>query len=116
MRYICAVREVEITQECLRFVDDQPKRVALKFFQLIEVITEIRIVNALFIKKLQSTPFYELRIKAGNEYRFIILAIDHNNFSECTRAVCLCGFLKKSTKDYDKAIKQANSIMKEYLK
>jgi hypothetical protein len=56
-----------------------------------------------------------LRIKAGNEYRVIIFAIDHLNFAECTKAVCLCGFLKKSTKDYKKAVKQAEKILEEYL-
>jgi len=38
----------------------QPK--GLKFFQLIEVIGEIKVVNSNFLKKLQSTQFYELRI------------------------------------------------------
>jgi len=57
-----------------------------------------------------------LRIKAGNEYRIVIFAIDHLNFSECTKAVCLFGFQKKGTKDYKKAIKQAEKILEEYLK
>lgn len=110
------MREIEITEECLNFIDKQNDRVSLKFFQLIEIIGEIKVVNSSFLKKLQSTQFYELRIKAGNEYRIIIFAIDHLNFSECTKAVCLCGFQKKGTKDYKKAIKQAEKILEEYLK
>ena len=110
------MREIEITEECLQFIDNQDERVSLKFFQLIEIIGEIKIINANFLKKLQSTQFYELRIKAGNEYRVVIFAIDHLNFAECTKAVCLCGFQKKSTKDYKKAIKQAETILEEYLK
>jgi hypothetical protein len=98
------------------FVDKQSERVSLKFFQLIEVIGEVKVVNSNFLKKLQSTQFYELRIKAGNEYRIVIFAIDHLNFSECTKAVCLFGFQKKGTKDYKKAIKQAEKILEEYLK
>ena len=86
-----------------------------KFFQLIEVIGEVKVVNTNFVKKLQSTRFYELRIKAGNEYRVVIFAIDHMNFNECTRAVCLNGFLKKSNKDYLKAVKRAERILKDYL-
>ena len=62
------------------------------------------------------TKFYELRIKAGNEYRIIIFAIDHLNFVESTKAVCLYGFQKKSNKDYNKALKQAEKILEEYLK
>ncbi len=104
-----------ITSECLEFIDNQDKRVSIKFFQLIEVIEEVKIVHSNFIKKLTNTDFYELRIKAGNEIRVIIFAIDHSNFSECTKAVCLNGFLKKSTKDYKKAIKQAENLLKDYL-
>ncbi len=76
---------------------------------------EVKIVHTNFIKKLVNTDFYELRIKAGNEIRIIIFSIDHSNFSECTKAVCLNGFQKKSTKDYKKAIKQAEKLLKDYL-
>lgn len=110
------MREIDITEECLEFIDNQDKRVSLKFFQLLEVIGEVKIVNSNFLKKLQSTQFYELRIKAGNEYRVVIFAINHLNFSECDKAVCLYAFQKKSTKDYNKAIKQAEKILVEYLK
>jgi hypothetical protein len=110
------MREIDITEECLEFIDNQDKRVSLKFFQLLEVIGEVKIVNSNFLKKLQSSQFYELRIKAGNEYRIVIFAIDHLNFAECSKAVCLYGFQKKSTKDYNKAIKQAEKNLVEYLK
>ncbi len=110
------MREIDITNDCLKFIDKQDGRTSLKFFQLIEVISEIKVVNSNFIKKLESTQFYELRIKAGNEYRIIIFAVDHLNFAECTKAVCLFGFQKKGTKDYKKAIKQARKILEDYLK
>lgn len=110
------MREIDVTEECLEFIDNQDERVSLKFFQLLEVIGEVKVVNGNFLKKLQSTQFYELRIKAGNEYRVMIFAVDHLNFAECTKAVCLTGFHKKSTKDYKKAIKQAEKILEEYLK
>jgi putative component of toxin-antitoxin plasmid stabilization module len=110
------VRVIEITTECLEFVDHQEARVSLKFFQLLEIIGEVKIVHSHFIKKLKSTPFYELRIKAGNEYRIILFTIDHVNFSQCTKVVCLYGFQKKSTKDYEKALKQAEKLKEKYLK
>jgi hypothetical protein len=109
------MREIVIAQECLEFIDSQNERVKNKFFQLIEIIGEIKVVHSHFIKKLQNTQFYELRIKAGNEIRIIIFAIDHLNFAECTKAICLYGFVKKGTKDYKKAIRQAESILSEYL-
>ncbi|NQX80888.1 MAG: type II toxin-antitoxin system RelE/ParE family toxin [Flavobacteriaceae bacterium] len=76
----------------------------------------IKVISSNFLKKIKSTQFYELRIKSGNEYRIIFSAIDNLNFSECTKAVCLFGFQKKSTKDYKKAIKKAESILINYLK
>ena len=110
------MREIDITEECLNFIDRQGERVSNKFFQLIEVTGEVRIIHTSFVKKLKNTRFYELRIKAGNEYRIVIFAIDHLNFSECSHAVCLNGFLKKSNKDYIKAIKEAESILEDYLR
>lgn len=109
------MREITITPECLDFIDNQDERVSTKFFQIIEVIGEVKVVHTNFVKKLMNTQFYELRIKAGNEIRIIIFAIDHLNFAECTKAVCLCGFQKKSTKDYKKAIKQAEKLLNDYL-
>lgn len=75
------MREIDITEKCLEFIDSQGQRISDKFFQLIEIIGEVRIVNANFVKKLTNSRFYELRIKAGNEYRVLIFAIDHLNFS-----------------------------------
>ena len=110
------MRDIEITTECLDFVENQDEKTNLKFYRLFEVITEIKIVNSNFVKKLQDTHFYELRIKTGSQYRIIIFAIDHLNFNECTKAVCLFGFQKKGTKDYKKAIKKAEIILEDYLK
>ncbi|WP_291859632.1 type II toxin-antitoxin system RelE/ParE family toxin [Marinilabilia sp.] len=98
------------------FVDSQGERVSNKFLQLIEIIEEVKIVHSNFVKKIKNSRFYELRIKAGNEYRVLIFAIDHLSFSECTKAVCLNGFIKKTNKDYIKAIKEAEKILEEYLK
>ncbi len=110
------MREVIITHECLEFIDNQEERVVTKFFQLIEVIGEIKIVHTNFVKKILTTQFYELRIKAGNEYRIVMFAVDHLNFAECKEVICLYGFHKKSNKDYKKATKQADKILNDYLK
>ena len=110
------MREIEITDECLDFIDKQDERVAKKFFQLLEVMGEIKIVHTNFVKKILSSDFYELRIKAGNEYRVIMFSIDHTNFSEATKVICLHGFLKKSNKDYKKAILQSQKLLEEYFK
>lgn len=109
------MREIFITPECIEFIDNQESRIITKFYQLIEVIGEIKIVHTNFVKKLRNTKFYELRIKTGNEIRVLMFAIDHSNFAECKKAVCLIGFHKKSTKDYIKAIKTAEKILSSYI-
>ena len=62
-----------------------------------------------------NSDFYELRIKAGNEIRVIMFTVDHSNFAECTNVICLNGFQKKSNKDYKRAIKTAEKLLKNYL-
>ncbi len=109
------MREILITPECLEFIDNQNERVSTNFHKIIEVIGEVKIVNANFVKKLVNTDFYELWIKAGNEIRVIMFAVDHSNFAEYSKVVCLNGFIKKSTRDYTKAIKQAEKLLTEYL-
>jgi hypothetical protein len=109
------MREILISDECYHFIEQQPNRVALKFYQLIEVISEIKIVHSNFVKKLVNSEYYELRIKAGNEIRILIITIDHYNFNECEKLVCLNGFVKKSNKDYKKAIMVADVIKNKYL-
>jgi hypothetical protein len=109
------VREILITSECLAFIDNQSDRISTKFYQLIVIISEVKIVHSNFVKKLVDTNFYELRIKAGNEIRVVMFTIDHSNFAECTKVVCLNGFQKKSTKDYLRAIKTAEKLRNDYL-
>ncbi len=57
--------------------------------------------------------FYELRVSVGNEYRVILLTIDHDNLIEATQLILLNGFMKKSTKDYKKQIERANNILND---
>jgi hypothetical protein len=40
------MREIDITENCLEFIDAQGKRVSDKFFQLIEIIGEVKIVHS----------------------------------------------------------------------
>ncbi len=48
----------------------------------------------------------------GKAFWYVIFfAIDDLNFSECTKAVCLNGFIKKLNTDYLKAIKEAERIL-----
>ncbi len=109
------MREIFITEQCLDFIDSQNERVSRKFYHLIEVMSGVKIIHTLFVKKILNSNFYELRIKAGNEYRIVMFTVDHLNFNEATKIICIHGFIKKSTKDYNKALKKAEFILNNYL-
>ena len=69
-------------------------------------------VNEKFVKKLENTIFYEIRISVGfNEYRTIIFLVNSENLIQSTEILLLNSFLKKDTKDYKKAIQKAQTIL-----
>ena len=59
--------------------------------------------------------FYELRISVDNEIRVILFAVDNANINLSTKVIFLNGFIKKSTKDYDKEMIKANHILRNLL-
>ncbi len=72
-------------------------------------------VNQKFVKKLESTAFYELRVSiSSNEYRTIIFAIDHSSFMQCHKVLLLNAFLKKGSKQYRAEMNVAEKILKKY--
>jgi len=108
-------REIKITPECHAFITEQPQRVLNKFYEVIAVLIEIQVVGTPYVKKLTNTRFYELRVKAVQEYRFILYPMDHENFTLAKKVICLNGFVKKSTKDYRKAVNRGNELLKIYV-
>ena len=68
-----------------------------------------------FVKKLVGTDFFELRISVDNEIRVILFALDNDNINLATNVILLNGFVKKSTKDYDKEITKAINILRSLL-
>lgn len=67
-----------------------------------------------FIKHLQNTDLYEMRVSVGtNEYRTVLFAIDNKNVIQSTQIILLNAFLKKSNKDYKKQIEKANKILND---
>ena len=74
------------------------------------------VVSSKIVKSLENTDFYELRISiSSNEYRTILLAVDHDNFIQSKNVLLLNSFLKKDTKQYKAEIKKAQNIVKRYL-
>ncbi|MDR2450012.1 MAG: type II toxin-antitoxin system RelE/ParE family toxin [Prevotellaceae bacterium] len=65
-------------------------------------------------KKIANTNLYEMRVSVGhNEYRTILFCTDHENVIQATKLILLNGFLKKSSKDYNKYVKRAINILND---
>lgn len=92
------------------FYNSLPSKVQTKFKYVIDIVTTIYDVSTKFVKHLQDTDLYEMRVSvSNNEYRTILFA----NVIEATRIILLNGFLKKSNKDYRKQIEIAQSILND---
>lgn len=112
------MRNLQFTDEFLDFINSSEINVRAKIAYLFEVIKTQTVINSKIAKKLINTNFYEIRIQVNNEYRIIIFTIDHDNINQSKEIVFLNGFMKKSTKDYDKQIKKStqNSRAMERIK
>lgn len=106
------IRQILRTSEFDVFYISLPQRVRLKFEYVFEVVQSVYNISTKFVKHLENTDLYELRVSVGpNEYRTILFAIDHNNIIEAKRIILLNGFLKKSSKDYRNQISIAQKIL-----
>lgn len=74
------------------------------------------VVNKKFVKHLENTDFYELRVSiSSDEYRTVLFAIDNYSFIQSKRVILLNSFVKKGTKQYKAEIKLAERLLKKYL-
>lgn len=108
------VRTVFKSPEFETFYDSLSDKVQTKFDYVINVITTIYNVSIKFIKHLENTDLYEMRVSVGtNEYRTVLFAIDKDNFIEAKNIILLNAFLKKDNKDYRRQVAIATSILKK---
>lgn len=94
------------------FYEKLPVKIQTKFQYVMNVMASVYNISTKFIKHLEHTDLYEMRVSVGyNEYRTILFAIDHDNFIEAKNIILLNGFLKKDNRDYRKQIEIANTIL-----
>jgi mRNA-degrading endonuclease RelE of RelBE toxin-antitoxin system len=108
------MRTIFITNEFSEFLENADQQIKDKIKYLSNVITTQTVINTKVAKKLINTDFYEVRVRVNNEYRIIVFAIDHDNITQSKTILFLNGFMKKSTKDYDKQIKLAIKILEQW--
>ena len=108
------MRTIFRTLEFTEFLENADQMTKDKIAYLSEIIITQPVINTKVAKKLINTDFYEVRIQVNNEYRIIVFAIDHDNITQSRNILFLNGFMKKSTKDYDKQIKIAIKILDQW--
>jgi len=108
------MRKIFKTHEFLEFMNNSETNVKDKVDYLFDIITTQPVINSKVAKRLINTTFYEVRIQVNNEYRIIVFAIDHDNITQSKNILFLNGFMKKSTKDYNKQIKIAIKILDQW--
>lgn len=108
-------RKLILAPEFAEFAEKQNSRTQAKLEHAYNILSMSMPIPAKFVKKLVNTPFYELRVSVDNEIRVVLFAIDHENINLASRVILLNGFIKKSTKDYDREIIKAQDILNKAL-
>ena len=108
------IRELYFSDEFTEFYEKLQDKVKAKFEHTMDIIRTEYVLNTKFVKHLENTDLYEMRVSVNfNEYRTILFAVDNDNIILSKRILLLNGFLKKSTKDYSKQIKVAKQILED---
>ena len=109
------IRELYFSDEFTEFYEKLQDKVKAKFEHTMDIIRTEYVLNTKFVKHLENTDLYEMRVSVNfNEYRTILFAVDNDNIILSKRILLLNGFLKKSTKDYSKQIKVAKQISEDF--
>lgn len=108
-------RELVLSPEYLEFERLSNPRTREKLRYAIDILETLQTIPTKFVKKLVNTDFYELRISVDNEVRIILFAVDNDNINLASSIILLNGFIKKSTKDYEKEIAKAINILRRLL-
>ena len=110
------IRELYFSDEFVKFYDMLQDKVKAKFEHTMDVIRTEYVLSTKFVKHLENTDLYEMRVSVStNEYRTILFAVDDDNIILSKKILLLNGFLKKSTKDYNKKINKAERILNDLV-
>ena len=110
------IRHIIYSDEFEEYYASMNEQLKKKYDYALQIVKSQYVVSSKIVKSLEKTDFYELRISiSSNEYRTILLAVDHGNFIQSKNVLLLNSFLKKDTKQYKAEIKKAQNIVKRYL-
>ena len=110
------IRNIIFSHEFEKYYDSIDEKVREKYDYALHIVRTQYLVSKKFVCALENEDFYELRVSiSSNEYRTILLAVDHDSFIQSTKVLLLNSFLKKGTKQYKAETKKAESVVKSYL-
>ena len=110
------IRHIIYSDEFEEYYASMNEQLKKKYDYALQIVKSQYVVSSKIVKSLENADFYELRISiSSNEYRTILLAVDHDNFIQSKNVLLLNSFLKKDTKQYKAEIKKAQNIVKRYL-
>ena len=73
-----AIRNILFSEEFELYYNNLESRIKEKYNYALNIIRNHRVVNKKFVKHLENTDFYELRISIStDEYRTIIFSVDN---------------------------------------
>ena len=108
------IRKIILSGEFSTYYDSLNVKIQDKYAYAMHIIRTQKVVSEKFVKKIQNTAFYEVRVSVGtNEYRTMLVAIDSSNFMEAKKVVLLNSFLKKDSKQYKREIEKAITIIEK---
>lgn len=108
-------RDLILSPEYIEFEQSSSPRTREKLRYAVSILETLYPIPTKFVKKLTNTDFYELRISVENEVRVILFSANNENINLATCVILLNGFVKKSTKDYDKEVAKAINILRKLL-
>lgn len=105
------IRQVIYSEEFDAFYRGLDSKIQDKFDYGLRLIKTQYVVNKKFVKHLENTDFYELRVSiSSDEYRAVLFAIDNSSFIQSKRVILLNSFVRKEQNN----IKQRLSWQKDY--
>ena len=108
-------RDIRMTETFIKFLKSLEPKVRKKYLYVIQVLKTESVVSEKFIKHLENTNLYEMRVSLStNEYRTIVFSIDAVNIISATKVLLLNSFLKKDTKQYRSEINKAVKLLEEW--
>lgn len=108
-------RDIRMTETFFEFLKSLEPKVRKKYLYVIQILKTEAVVSEKFIKHLENTNLYEMRVSlSSNEYRTIVFSVDAVNIISATKVLLLNSFLKKDTKQYRSEIDKAVKLLEEW--